>query len=365
MEPITSPDGHAFGKQLAEYKRRVDADIAIYAEHASASTQHHYGEHAAATSDAYLDLLKRGGKRVRGALVIVGYEMCGGQDPAMITRAATAIEMMHAYILIIDDIQDRADIRRGKPTVHKALADYHRKLGLRGDPEHTGVSLALCAALAGAHAASNLLVGLQADADLRLKVLSIVNRTMIVTAHGQTYDIMNELAKTVNPQDLARVLEWKTAEYSFLNPLCVGMVLAGALCETTDAIRGYGLNAGKAFQIGDDIMGIFGTDETTGKNTLSDIREGKRTLLTTHALEHASAVDKEFLEKMLGNAELTTLQFTRCQQIIQESGALVHAQQVLREYVDKAIMSLDSQKSHWQPAGVDFLRNLALYLAKM
>lgn len=243
-----------FAARLAAYKRAIDQDINTYSEHVRRVTKENYGEFPGVVTDEYLDLLSRGGKRIRGALTMCGYEMLGGRDTQMITRAATAMEMLHAAMLIIDDIQDHDLTRRGKPAVHVALAEYHKKLGMRGDPAATGVSLALDASLAGSHAAQMLLAGLSADDALKIKVLGIINHTVVLTLHGQTYDVINAGLKNPKPEDKARATEWKSAHYTFLNPLCVGMVLAGAGCDDTNAIRDYALNTGIAFQLADDLL---------------------------------------------------------------------------------------------------------------
>ncbi|MEK7152869.1 MAG: polyprenyl synthetase family protein [Patescibacteria group bacterium] len=349
----------SFKERLLDYKKLIDSDIEVYASHIRRTTREQYGESAGVVTEAYLDMLAHGGKRIRGALAMVGYEMCGGKDREMIVRAATAIEMTHAYILIIDDIQDRSTLRRGQPTVHETLAAYHRAHSLRGSADHTGISLALNAALTGAHAAQMLFAGLSVDAELRLKVLGIVNHTMIITAHGQTSDIMNECTAKVATADVEHAMELKTAHYTILNPLCVGMVLAGAGCEGTDAIRDYAIHAGKAFQITDDIIGVFGDDKQTGKNTMDDIREGKRTLLTVYALEHAATADRHFLLASLGNEELTKADFLKCQQIIKKSGAPEQSLAEAHNHIEKALKALDIQKGRWSSEGVAFLNQLA------
>ena len=243
-----------FAAQLRSYQQAINDDIALYVAHVKTVTKQQYGEYPTAVTREYLDLLTRGGKRIRGALVICGYEMLGGTDKAMITRAATALEMLHASLLVIDDIQDQDVERRGKPAVHVALAEYHKKLKMSGNPKVTGISLALNAALTGSHAMQVLLAGLEVDPELKIKVIGIVNNTIVLTLHGQTYDIINAGLKTPKPEDVDRATEWKSAHYTFLNPLCVGMVLAGAGCEDTNAIRDYALNTGIAFQLADDIM---------------------------------------------------------------------------------------------------------------
>lgn len=347
-------------KKLVEYKRVIDDDIATYTKYLGQSVRQQFGNYVADTeADVFLDVLGRGGKRIRGALVMAGYEMCGGQDRKMIVQAARAIEMLHAYMLMIDDIQDRSSLRRGKPSAHQMIAAYHRQHKLKGDAAHAGTSLALNAAIAGAHGAQAILANMDADPQLKLNVLSIVNRTMGITAHGQTLDIMNELVDEPSEADIEHVLEWKTALYTVINPLHVGMVLAGADCRATDAITPYALHAGKAFQITDDILGIYGNQKELGKTPGDDIREGKGTLLVFYALKHAQPADKAFLKKCLGNPQLAPKDFKKCQQIIEDSGALPHARQTATKHLQQALDALGETKGLWSQEGTDFLSGIA------
>lgn len=351
--------------QLAEYKQAIDADIVAYADYVRTSTLGAYGRQVLEVEvQVFLDVLARGGKRIRGALVMAGYEMCGGTNRQMIVQAARAIEMLHAYILIIDDIQDRSALRRGQPSAHEMVATYHRTHHLKGDPAHAGISIALNAAITGAHAAQAVLANLDADAELRLKALSITNRTMAITAHGQTLDILNEMVAQPSQANVDRVLEWKTALYTVINPLHVGMVLAGADCRATDAITPYGLHAGKAFQITDDILGIYGDKKDLGKTPGEDIREGKVTMLMLHALQHAAPTDRAYLQTCLGNPKFNPKDLKKCQQIIEQSGALAHARASAAAHLTQALAALDNTQSLWSPDGTAFLRFLAQTLQK-
>lgn len=351
--------GRALNQQLAAYKQCIDEDIAAYAAHVRQSTRQQYGEYSALVTEGFLDMLERGGKRLRGALVMVGYEMLGGTDQAMIVRAATAIEMVHAHLLILDDIQDRSAVRRGKATVHELLAEWCQQSNLTvDDPAHLGMSLALNALFGGNAAAQSLLASLSVPAEYKINVLGIVNHTINVTAHGQTQDLVAEVKPTVTYEDLEHIMEWKTATYTVLNPLCVGMVLAGAPCADTDAIRDYALHTGKAFQITDDIIGTFGTDAETGKSVLDDMREGKQTLLTVYGLEHASKAEQVFLRQCLGNRQLSLKDFRHCQDILRQCGALDYATQAAQEHVGQALLALEKAPSHWQPTQVTLLKQL-------
>lgn len=347
-----------FSQALENYRSQVDQDIAAYVAHANDAAEAQFGADGRLVSEAFFDLLTRGGKRMRGSLVMTGYQMCGGSDMRMIVRAATAIEMIQAALLIMDDIQDRSAVRRGKPTVHKLLESRSMDLGLDGDAAHIGVSLALNAMIAGQHAALMLVNGLNVDAELRTKALSIISHCFAVTTQGQTVDILNECRSVVSEAAIDKVMEWKTAYYSVLNPLCVGMVLAGAGCADTDAIRDYALHAGKAFQISDDITGVFGEESETGKNPIDDIREGKKTLLTVFALAHATPEDEIFLRKQLGNADLQEGDFIRCRRILERSGARQYATKRATMHARQALAALDDAPVHWKSDHIAFLRDL-------
>ncbi len=362
MHNQINTDIKIFTEKIANYKNIIDEDITVYSRNIRQTTLQQYGAYARLESDAFLSILERGGKRIRGALTMLGYEMMGGADQAMIIQAARAVEMIHAYILIVDDFQDRSILRRGDKTAHVSLQDYHSKHGLAGDSAHFGASIAWNAALTGNHAAQIILANLNIDPELRLKVLSIMNRTMVVTGHGQTYDIMNQVVAEATEADVERVMEWKTTTYTILNPLHVGMVLAGADCLYTDAITPYAIHTGKAFQITDDIIGTFGSEEELGKSPVDDMREGKRTLLTVHALHHAKRADKNFLIQMLGNDHIKPAEFERCKSILIESGAVEYAQARATQEAKAALKALSKQDDIWSPRGIQFLRGLVGFI---
>lgn len=362
MRQVKQVGSDVFLRKLSQYKQKIDDDIAAHVKEQQQATLQEFGKNARLASDAYLEILSRGGKRIRGVLAMFAYEVSGGKDQSMILQAARALEMLHAYILIIDDIQDRSLVRRDGPAAHVILSQYHKEKELAGDGDHFGISLALNAAFEGSHAANKLLSELDVDDSLKIKVLSMVNATMTMTAHGQTSDIMNEVVASVEEADVQRVLEWKTAHYTFLNPLRVGMVLAGAHEQQLSAIKDFAMHAGILFQITDDIMGTFGSEFESGKSPMDDMREGKRTLLTVYALKHASNGNQNFLLQMLGNEHLTPAEFERCKKILQECGALDHAQNLAQNAAREATQALEPMKKYWSDEDIVFLEQLVGYL---
>lgn len=354
----TKVSTEVFAATLQEYKQRIDDDIASYSELALSAVHEEFGSYPATAVEAFIELLSRGGKRIRGALTMHAYHMLGGTDASVALQAARAVEMLHAYILMVDDIQDRSEARRSGPTAHIALKNYHTKHHLKGDAQHFGESIALNGSLYGVHQALNLIATLQLPAEVRLRAIENVNRHFVATAHGQTLDIFNEVSETVDEADVNRVLIWKTAYYTFMNPLQLGAILAGASDSDLTALEQYSLHAGKAFQITDDIIGVFGSEVETGKSPLDDVREGKRTLLTVKAIEYAPKADAYFLEQMLGNKNLTQAEFIRCKTIIESSGALAYARNEARHAVVDALHALDTAGHNWPDDSVAFLSQL-------
>jgi geranylgeranyl diphosphate synthase type I len=345
-----------FIEQLRQYKTQIDSSVDNYV---ASQGKVENGLYADNVRDAYFDILKRGGKRIRGALVIVGYEMLGGKERSAITEAALAVELMHAYILVIDDIQDRSDVRRSGPTVHRKLENLSKNQGWKGEHGHSGEALALNAALIGAHSAQNVFASLSFDSELRLKAMIRMNQAMIMTAHGQTDDIVNEIAQEVTESDVERALTRKTAHYTILNPLQVGMTLAGANDQELESINNYAIAVGKAFQISDDLL-IF--EDFKDKDPAGDIKEGKMTVITHFALENADDNEAAFLRSQLGNQAVTAEEFERCREVLRRSGAEEYARSILRRSSEQAISEAKQFSSEWGSDQVEFLQSIAEYL---
>ena len=352
-------DYSAFTTRLSLYKNDIDTELDQIAKRLLADTKEQFGSMPEEVVQAYLNVLTRGGKRIRGALAIASYEMFGGSDSAMIRQAAAALEMLNTYILIADDIQDRSETRRGGITAHMYLHDYHKKHHLKGDALHFGESMAINSFLIAQHYASNIITALNVPADIKIKALDSVNKCFIITAHGQTMDLYVEASGSTAKEDIQNILIWKTAYYTFINPLQLGALLAGANTNDIDQLNAYGLQAGKVFQITDDIIGTFGDANKTGKSQLDDIKEGKRTLLVAEALSAANTADAYFLEACLGNQQLTQSEFEKCQRIITDSGALSSVRKEAQQSADLASMALQSLP---ESESKQFLIQLAQYL---
>lgn len=362
MDQTATTATEHFRTELQALKLQIDRDIDGYWQDKLSHIGQEYGSSSERAMSTFAEMMGRGGKRIRGALAAHSYQLFGGRDADVAMNAARIVEMIHTYVLIIDDVCDRSDKRRGSATTHRALEAWHRESGLHGDAGHFGESMAILAALAGAHEALLAVGRLNAPADQRLAASDNLNYLLTVTCHGQFNDIMNEASRTGDQEQVEHVLLWKTAYYTFANPLQFGAILAGANQAELDQLLAYSLAAGRAFQIADDIIGIYGDEAATGKSPMDDIKEGKRTILTVKALEAAPKRDARFLESMLGNTALSLEELERCRKIIQRSGALDYAKSQLNDSVLAAQQALRGGVLPEEAPAVHFLDGLAQFM---
>lgn len=267
-----------------------------------------------------------GGKRLRGSLVKLGYEMSGGQPNTSINEVAVAYEIFQTSILAHDDIIDLSPTRRGKPTVYRQLG---------GD--HYGISQTICLGDIGFFLANKLIVDSNFDSDLKVKALHYFSRMVINTGLGEMLDIeLPHLKQERSEDDVIIINRLKTADYTISYPLMIGAILGGASDEKLAKITQFGTDLGIAFQIQDDILGIFGDEQTIGKSVTSDIEEGKNTLLITQAYKNANTHQKEILDKYYGKADVTSSEIEQIKQIFLETESVQYSKDKAQEYVSSA-----------------------------
>lgn len=348
--------------QLSCYKELIDGRINNYLPSLEAQIAENFGEYPLEAFKPFSSYMQRGGKRIRGALTMLSYEMFGGKDMKMIVDAAMAIEMLQSYLLIMDDIQDRSETRRGGPTAHAMLRDYHKEHHLTGDSSHFGESIAMDSYLVGCHAALEIIASLNVDPSRLLKAIKNIHSSYMTTSHGQTLDIFSEVTDMITEDYADNVLLWKTAYYTFVNPLQFGAILAGANENDLKMILEYAAPAGRAFQISDDILGIFGNEFESGKSPMDDIKDGKKTILIIKALELSEKPQSYYLRQCLGKDNLSIGEFKECQKIICESGALEYAKSLTKKSVEEAKLALQKSGNNCNKRQILFLEGLADYL---
>ncbi len=310
-----------------------------------------------------LDLLQRGGKRMRGVLAVTGYQIGNGEDMETIGRAAGAIEAIHAHLLVMDDIQDRAETRRGDKAAHTYLRDYFTKNSGACDPAHVGSGMAQNAGQIIQNKAQATLLGLAVPDSRKVRAGIVLNDHLAYTGIGQIRDILPADYTSFDAAAILETARLKTAQYSVAMPLQVGAALAGAPAHELHHFDRYALNMGLAFQLRDDVLGLFADEQTTGKPQKSDVMEGKKTWIMATALERAGD-DRHVLLGALGNTALKNDEFDHCLFIVRKTGALDEAHALISQYTESAIAELDAVPASWPEEPVQFLRSIAVYGAQ-
>jgi geranylgeranyl diphosphate synthase type I len=282
-------------------------------------------------------LTRHGGKRLRPALVHYTFRACGGRsDAAAALPLALATELLHTYLLIHDDIMDHADVRRGQPAAHVRFRDAHLDHGWRGDARDFGASVGILLGDLAHTWAVELFAGALVQVarmpeaageerrrgDELARCFSAMSQEVI---GGQYLELLVALrggtAEQAGAEELLSVLRLKSGRYTCERPIQLGAILAGAALERRAALSRYGGAVGEAFQLQDDLLGMFGDAETVGKPVGADLTEGKFTFLIHHALAAASPEDRRAIEAAFGRPGLPPAEVARVQRILEATGA--------------------------------------------
>ncbi|WP_324650818.1 polyprenyl synthetase family protein [Georgenia sp. H159] len=226
-----------------------------------------------------------GGKRFRGRLVVALHDALGGRRPEAAAQVGAAFELLHVGFLVHDDLIDHDTMRRGEPNLAARMGAAARAAGAsHAASQELAEAAAVLAgdlALALAH---RLVATVEAPEPVRARLQELLWDTVFVSVAGEMGDVAAALGlQDLSLDDALRIAESKTALYSFQAPLRAGAILADAPVELRGRIEGIGLALGKAFQLVDDLLGVFAPESVTGKSSLSDLREGKATTLVLHA----------------------------------------------------------------------------------
>lgn len=280
-----------------------------------------------------LENFLQGGKKIRGTLTVLGYQCVGGKDRKNILPISLAVELMHSSLLIHDDFIDNDLFRRGKPTVHTIYSQKHTS--------HYGASISLMIGDVGFFLSHKLFAQSKFDPNTVQKALLKYEEFLINTGYGEVMDIAFDFKKDVTWEDVAKVRIYKTAYYTFALPLTLGAILGGADKGQLDAIMKYSEPVGIAFQIRDDILGIYGDSKVTGKSSDSDIREGKKTLLYSKAIDNGNVSERDFLKRWYGNKLIDLKKIEKIKKIIIETKSLEECQMMAADLVTKGKKSTD------------------------
>ena len=309
--------------------------------------------------DAASELLA-GGKRLRAAFCYWGWRGAGQGDDPRIVVVAGALELLQAAALIHDDVMDDSDTRRGRPAVHRRFAELHRSAGWHGDPGRFGLAGAVLLGDLCLSWSDSLLSGCGLPRVSEPAARTVFDQMRTELMAGQYLDVLEQASAVEGdpgaPERARRVIRHKSAKYTIEQPLLLGGVLAGAPEAVLAAYSAYGLPLGEAFQLRDDVLGVFGDPAETGKPAGDDLREGKRTVLVAIASQRATPAQRELLRTRLGDPYLEPDGVAALRQVIVDTGALAEVEGSIALLSQSALAALHG--SGIEPAAMAVLADL-------
>lgn len=310
----------------------------------------------------------RGGKRIRPLICCCGYLCLNGKDTEAILRASVAIELLQTGLLIHDDVIDRSTERRQGPTMHLLWQAYFQKEGYRtrysGASEHFGHAMALLMGDISSALAYEILIAADFPAEHKLRALETFSDVIVRVAVGELLDVdlglksLQDLAE----HEILKVYELKTAGYTTEGPLQIGAALGGATAAQRQLLSEYAVPLGIAFQIQDDILGMFGGRLEIGKDEGSDLIEAKRTPLLLQAWQRSRPAERARLESLLLDAEQARRELSFVRELIARTGALGHAQELISEHFAKVHRSLIMLEKEFGKRAARMLEKISSYI---
>ncbi|MEY3278020.1 MAG: hypothetical protein RLZZ426_506 [Actinomycetota bacterium] len=286
--------------------------------------------------------LMKGGKRLRPAFAYWGWRAAGGDASDQAVAAATSLEFLQACALIHDDVMDGSSTRRGMPAVHKYFESLHSDSQWLGNSANFGSGAAILLGDLCLSWADELLLTSQlpVDALLRAKPIYDIMRTELMA--GQYLDLLEQSRAGADVERILNVVRYKSAKYTIERPLHLGAALANASENVMLSLTDYGLPLGEAFQLRDDVLGVFGDPSVTGKPAGDDLREGKRTVLVALAYEQAPKSASDVLRSKLGQADLSSEDIEQLRDIITTSGSLAAVEHMIDIGREAALTALET-----------------------
>ncbi|MEK9174057.1 MAG: polyprenyl synthetase family protein [Patescibacteria group bacterium] len=349
-------------KLITEFKKRLDPEIkAFFAEvKKDAEMKDPFIREAV---DHMEDIVVSGGKRLRAALMYYSYLASGGTNREAILKASVSVELIHAFLLVHDDIIDRDNLRHGVPTLHARYKEKAKKYFPDKDEEHFGNSIAIILGDMLYAFGNDVIFRADFPKEAIFRALMCLQKIVTCTVTGQARDIYIEFQGSASEEEILSMYENKTARYSIEGPLHLGAMLAGENQELLDLYSKYAIPLGIAYQIQDDILGVFGQQKAIGKPIGSDIQEGKYTLLVAKAVELGTKEQVIRIKDLLsGKRVLGQKDFEEFREILEKTGSLVACRAIAEEATSKSLAVLPELKLHMTEEAFDFLEALTNYL---
>jgi len=281
------------------------------------------------------EYILRPGKRIRPSLFVLGYLAYAKKPAAGLYRGALSIELLHDFMLVHDDIIDKSPLRRGKPAMHTM---FERHFSLNQKIKFNGQDLAIITGDILYALAMDAFTEVKEEPRRKEKALKKLIRAALYTGCGEFIEL--ELGvkdiENISRSDIYKIYDFKTAFYTFAYPLSIGATLAGAGDKEAGKIFEYGVHLGRAFQIKDDILGMFADEQEIGKSVLSDLQEAKKTLLIREACRRSSKAGRAKIKQILNKDKVGLSDLKKMRSLVTGSGSLDYARKEILRMAEKA-----------------------------
>ncbi|MCH7231823.1 polyprenyl synthetase family protein [Glycomyces sp. L485] len=346
-----------------ELKHRIESALTAFLDRQAAAICG-IDESLGAYADAVHSFVLNGGKRIRPTFAYWGARGAGLADSEELVACVASLELLQASALMHDDLIDGSDTRRGAPSIHRRFTALHERECWSGRPEEFGAAAAillgdLCLAwsdelLCSAGMPFRAVAAARADFDLMRTEVSA----------GQYLDVLSEVRRDVSEDTAAKVARYKSAKYTIERPLLIGASLAGADATIRAHYSGIGLPLGEAFQLRDDVLGVFGDPAQTGKPAGDDLREGKHTFLIARAWASADNSQRAMLDAWLGNPALDGQGVERLRAILMDTGALADTEHRIEALAAQAEAALEASRGDVDAAALEVFSGLLVGAVK-
>ena len=283
------------------------------------------------------EFILRDGKRVRPLLFVIGYKAFAKKIAANLYTSALAIELLHDFMLVHDDIIDKSATRRGKPSMHEIFNSYLAQFRRR-DIKFNGQDLALIIGDVMYAMSIHAFLSIKENMERKEIALKKFIKAAMYTGSGEFIELINGIKpiEHITKNDIFKVYDYKTAYYTFACPLSTGAILGGANNSQIENLFDYGIYLGRAFQIKDDILGMFSEEKETGKSSFSDLQESKKTLLIWYAYKNSGKKDKRKIKLILQKIKVKMSDLLAIREIVIKSGALNFSQKEISLLIRKS-----------------------------
>ncbi len=340
-------------------KIRIEKELHDYAENIDKT--YLLNKFSPSLSKNIKEFICRDGKRIRPILFCIGYLGFSKKTPAGLYRSALSLELLHDFMLVHDDIIDKSTMRRGRPSMHTLLKGY---LSGNKKAKFSGEDLAIVVGDVMYAMALDTFLTVKENKQRKEDALKKLISAILYTGSGEFIELLLGIKpiETVTKKDIYKIYDYKTANYTFASPLTMGATLAGTKPKQIKKLYAYGMLLGRAFQIKDDIIGMFGKEKEIGKSNLTDIKEGKRTLLLWYAFAKTSKKNRLMIKRILKAESVKIPEFIKIRKIMVESGALAYAQNQIKYLYSQAINQIDDLKMNriYRQALDSFAREILL-----